>query len=166
MSKLPTKKPEVNEKDKYRKISNNNLDNKEPRKSLKFATVKNIEVNLKLSFNNHKKMEERKKSKKSTNKLEDKDKELRGNKKNFTKKPDNLDNKRKRNSVIIFKNSFNEKSNDSLMLDKTENKGKNILGKKISYTDQELNSLEYELAKEYDKRTYLKYYWSLLKKNI
>ena len=164
MSKLPTKKPEVNEKDKYRKISNNNLDNKKPRKSLKFATVKNIKVNLKLSFNNHEKMEERKKSKKSTNKLEDKDKELRGNKKNFTKKPDNLDNKRKRNSVIIFKNSFNEKSNDSLMLDKTENNGKNILGKKISYTDQELNSLEYELAKEYDKRTYLQYYWSLLKK--
>ena len=30
--------------------------------------------------------------------------------------------------------------------------------------DQELNSLEYELALELDKRTYFQYYWSLLKK--
>ena len=30
--------------------------------------------------------------------------------------------------------------------------------------DQELNSLEYQLAINFDKRTYLQYYWSLLKK--
>jgi len=30
--------------------------------------------------------------------------------------------------------------------------------------DQELNSLEYEFAVIYDKRTYIQYYWSLLKK--
>ena len=30
--------------------------------------------------------------------------------------------------------------------------------------DQELNSLEYPFALIYDKRTYFKYYWSLLKK--
>ena len=173
ISKLPIKKPEINDKNKYMKISNNNLEQKEPRKSLKFSTVKNIKVNLKLSFNNHEKMEVRKMSKKSTNKIEnkDKDKELRGNKKKSTEKHDNLDNKRKRNSVIIFKNSVNEKSNDSLMIEKTKNKEKEkekeektILDKKISYTDQELNSLNYELAKENDKRTYLQYYWSLLKK--
>ena len=30
--------------------------------------------------------------------------------------------------------------------------------------DQELNSLNYEHAKLLDKRTYIQYYWSLLKK--
>ena len=40
---------------------------------------------------------------------------------------------------------------------KTENKFKNL-------NDQELNSLEYEKALMIDKRSYLQYYWSLLKK--
>ena len=31
--------------------------------------------------------------------------------------------------------------------------------------DNELNSLEYEKALKYDKRTLFQYYWSLLKKN-
>ena len=34
-----------------------------------------------------------------------------------------------------------------------------------SLSDQELNTLEYELALELDKRTYFQYYWSLLKRN-
>ena len=36
--------------------------------------------------------------------------------------------------------------------------------KKNKHTENELNNLEYELALEKDKRTYLQYYWSLLKK--
>ena len=49
------------------------------------------------------------------------------------------------------------------------NKEKNI-GKDFKYidyknlNDQELNTLEYEIALIYDKRTYFQYYWSLLKK--
>ena len=38
-----------------------------------------------------------------------------------------------------------------------DNKYKNL-------NEQELNSLEYELALKYDKRTYFQYYWSLLKR--
>ena len=37
------------------------------------------------------------------------------------------------------------------------------LNKSIIYTDDEINSLPYELAKIYDKRTYCKYYISLIK---
>ena len=43
-----------------------------------------------------------------------------------------------------------------------------IINNKIKYinlNDQELNTLEYELAILIDKRTYFQYYWSLLKKN-
>ena len=49
------------------------------------------------------------------------------------------------------------------------NKSKNI-GKDFKYidyknlNDQELNTLEYEIALIYDKRNYFQYYWSLLKK--
>ena len=32
------------------------------------------------------------------------------------------------------------------------------------YTDQELNTLDYEMALKIDKRTYFQYYWALLKK--
>ena len=156
VSKLYTKRSEKKEKE-----TNKNQDKKEPRKSLKFSTVKNLKLNLKLSFNNHEKMELRKKSQFSANKLDNK--ELRKNKKESTKNPEYLNNRRKaRNSIQVFK--IKEKSNDSLILDKTVNNEKNIFGKKKSYTEQELNNLEYELAKEYDKRTFLQYYWSLLKK--
>jgi hypothetical protein len=37
--------------------------------------------------------------------------------------------------------------------------------KKKNYTDTELDELDYELAIIYDERTYLQYYWALLKKN-
>ena len=43
---------------------------------------------------------------------------------------------------------------------------KNLILNKIysNLNDEEINTLEYELAIIYDKRTYLQYYWSLLKK--
>ena len=45
---------------------------------------------------------------------------------------------------------------------------KNSIGSNILYrnlNDEELNTLEYTIALKIDKRTYLQYYWSLLKKN-
>ena len=40
----------------------------------------------------------------------------------------------------------------------------NIKNKKIiSYNDKEMNSLNYELAKKYNKRAYIQYYLLLLK---
>ena len=42
---------------------------------------------------------------------------------------------------------------------------KNAYSKDLkNLNDEELNTLEYEIALKYDKRSYFKYYWSLLKK--
>jgi hypothetical protein len=45
----------------------------------------------------------------------------------------------------------------------TKKKRKNLIYNN-NLKDQELNALEYELAVEIDKRTYLQYYWALLKR--
>ena len=86
------------------------------------------------------------------------------------------------NSKLIEKNSrlsFDRKSysNTNNLLIKRKNKTKkNKIENTFSFldiskkdsnktlTENELNILEYELALETDKRTYLQYYWSLLKK--
>ena len=67
------------------------------------------------------------------------------------------------------KNIIQQKSNDIYnhsYLDKNErvNLNKSIGFNLKRLNDQELNSLEYEQAKEFDKRTYSQYYISLLKK--
>ena len=55
-------------------------------------------------------------------------------------------------------NIFRNKSN-SIKIDGFVKNVKNVL----SYTDEELNNLEYKLALKYDKRKYCQYYYSLLK---
>ena len=51
------------------------------------------------------------------------------------------------------------------MIPSSKSEDKNALNEDFkNLNDQELNTLEYNLAIKYDKRTYLKYYWSLLKK--
>ena len=62
---------------------------------------------------------------------------------------------------IIHKN--NTKLNDNN--DKKEIINKKTLLHHLSLNDQELNSLEYKKAIKIDKRTYIQYYWSLIKKN-
>ena len=44
------------------------------------------------------------------------------------------------------------------------NINKNFISNIKTYNDQELNTMEYKSALKYDKRTFLQYYWSLLKK--
>ena len=76
----------------------------------------------------------------------------------------------KRNNKNILNNKSKEKINyyqSSKHILKTKSKFNNNLRKEFEYqnlNDQELNSLEYDLAIILDKRTYFQYYWSLLKK--
>ena len=58
-------------------------------------------------------------------------------------------------------NKRTTKASNYNILDKN-NAENNILYRNLN--DEELNSLEYEIALEIDKRTYFQYYWSLLKK--
>jgi hypothetical protein len=69
----------------------------------------------------------------------------------------NIDKKEKKSLPIKVKNKniISNKKND-----KSKNKEKND----FKYEDQELNDLDYKTAIKKDKRTYLQYYWCLLKK--
>ena len=68
--------------------------------------------------------------------------------------------KRKCNSMhlLLPSNKKSKKSIDKFTKKRSSNLNLNGL------TDHELNTLEYELAIEVDKRTYIQYYWSLLKR--
>ena len=78
---------------------------------------------------------------------------------NMNKKKGNTINiKNQRKSFMFGRNNKNEILKKSLSIDKIVEK----MAKK--YTSQELNSMEYKDALKNDKRTYLQYYWSLIKK--
>ena len=68
--------------------------------------------------------------------------------------------KRQKN-VMNCKRNKNNNINKTLEIYKKDKKTINIL----DYTDTELNSLAYKVALKKDKRTYIQYYCSLLKKN-
>ena len=73
-----------------------------------------------------------------------------------------IDTSSKRN---IFKIKKKSKFKGIFLKDNIRNKNKkNQLLMKNKYNDEELNSLEYEIALIVDKRTYCQYYWSLVKK--
>ena len=77
-------------------------------------------------------------------------------------KNNNIDINPQSNEIIIAqraKNKFNEKHN------KIKNKDKvpEPIKKLMSYSNEELNNLEYKLALKFDKRKYCEYYFSLLK---
>ena len=94
------------------------------------------------------------------------------NKKNQNEKT-NLFKSTKDNLIIKSKANIKTKkgqeiynsseNNFHLKTAKNNNEIKSEL-KKNKFNDEELNSLEYELALLIDKRTYFQYYWSLLKK--
>ena len=73
-----------------------------------------------------------------------------------------MNQKNKKNNIEIYKSKMiTEKemktSHQNLINKKSVQKTKNM-------NDEEINSLEYEMACMLDKRTYFQYYWSLLKK--
>ena len=96
---------------------------------------------------------------------------LKSEKKN--KKKQNINNsKAKEKKIEKIKTHKSSKSNDLIVYYNSKNllnTRKNSLNKiqDINYknlNDQEMNTLEYNDAIKYDKRTYFQYYWSLLKK--
>ena len=91
------------------------------------------------------------------------------NKNNFKKKKSTMIHD---NTKYSAKKEFKEDSKNSLNINHnyTQNihrESKSIFKnkKKLEFTDNELNSLSYQKALIYDKRTYLQYYISLLKAN-
>ena len=73
-------------------------------------------------------------------------------------------NKKNKLNALNSKNTFFEKIKKNKTKTKTKTKAKEYKVKYKNLNDQELNSLEYKLALKYDKRTYIHYYWSLLKR--
>ena len=67
------------------------------------------------------------------------------------------------NNLNFTKNKSGEKDPVKLDLDLDEKYCQNLFNPE-NYNDQELNTLDYNIAVYIDKRTYLQYYWSLLKK--
>ena len=80
----------------------------------------------------------------------------------------------KKEKIEIYKGKFKDLSYKKLnnissekMINKNKKDNLGILKKDARYkylNDQELNSLDYKLALEFDKRTLFQYYWSILKK--
>ena len=72
--------------------------------------------------------------------------------------------KNKRQQKLNKNSEINKKINNNATELKTFKKKNNILNtKKPKFTNEELNNMKYTIALIYDKRTYLEYYWSLLK---
>ena len=71
-------------------------------------------------------------------------------------------NDKKNNKKNYYKNNIYEKKQQIKSRKKEKENIKIELYKDLN--DQELNTLEYEIAIICDKRTYFQYYWSLLKK--
>ena len=89
------------------------------------------------------------------------------NKKNLSK---NIYTEIKNKNNKIQKSNY-KNSENKYFKNKVNNKIENIINKekifgKINnyFTNEELNTMSYEDALKFDKRTYLEYYWSLLKK--
>ena len=133
--------------------------------------IKKVEINNKNNiFENkiiskYKRKNKIKKMKLKNNKKEDKEKKDF----NLLIKDNNISN----NNDMIIKKSIG--SNDSLSIISNNiliNKSKKIIKSKLSeqdptiliYNDYELNSLDYQKALEIDKRKYLEYYISLIKR--
>ena len=76
------------------------------------------------------------------------------------------------NNVVIYNMPISDSSIKRFNSKKSKNKKQNIFKKsksnenimKNNLNDLELNTLKYKLALEIDKRTYIQYYFSLLKK--
>ena len=74
----------------------------------------------------------------------------------------NIKEKKKNNKNIIHKNYKNYEIKTERNINK--NKKRSLSNNSNNYNDQELNTLDYEIAIINDKRIYCQYYWSLLKR--
>ena len=136
------------------KIKNNSTKNSEIKKLSHFSLFSN-NLNIKISQNLKKNKSKKNKSDRAKNEPPKKDKKkTKKNLKNIsysTNREINSHGKSKHNTNII-------KKIDKIIIQKTFN-NKSI----YMMNDYELNNLEYEEAKKVDKRTFIEYYFSLLK---
>ena len=152
-----------NRKTKKDKKIKFNVDNEPPRKKRNITEIGSVprnKKNQKININNTKIS----KMVSSTNDLKQVKSEVLNINSNKKKR-----NKKLKDEKFFFsgENDLNTKKN---MKETEENNKKEILetgfDKRIkNFCDIELDELEYELAIIYDKRTYLQYYWSVLKQN-
>ena len=80
------------------------------------------------------------------------------------KKSFNKNIKGKNNNVIFYKKNINNKNEIIEKSKKKINKNVNNNNNILEYTDSEMNSLSYKEAIKYDKRNYIQYYFSLIKR--
>ena len=148
-----------------RKTLNNNI-TKNTRSKAMHLNIKNNTINL--GNKGNKKREINPKNKKDS----------LFKRKNLKKLNTNL-NKSKNNAYKYPKKTKQNSMNKKQMITGGNNKKNNLtqnlklnnqkiiekIRNILKYTDDEINNLEYELALQYDKRTYCQYYFSLLKTN-
>ena len=155
----PPKKKEIkhnkekNKKLKYSSDNNKIINSKvlNSRENLMNSMNKKININI-IPIT---KIEVKKANKKELNIFENKNKK---EDKLFVNKKVNINPKSNKNNICIIENyeiKTDVKNNNKKKIN--NNSFKNL-------NDQELNTMEYNYAILYDKRTYLEYYWSLLKK--
>ena len=149
--------------------------------------INNIDLLPKKKVRKYRKKHKKKNNFIETNVINDKNNEI-PNEKNISKKENNKDNppiKKRRNNKIHCINvnkTTNMKINGNIIVNKKEDKtdeeiksncNKTNLKKNdeiirkvkdiMDFTDDEINDLDFKQAINYDKRTYFKYYFSLLK---
>ena len=120
---------------------------------------KNPKKNRGKRNNNKIKLEPNKRKKNILNKskADEENKQIIKNKSNNNTSKKKIKNK----NNLIEETKGNKKKNRK----KTKNKSKLKNKEKIKYNDYELNSMSYKEALKNDKRSYIKYYFSLLKNN-
>ena len=131
-----------NKKNDYKKPGSSQ-DKKDKKKRIKKNSPKNIEYKPSLINSNEK----------INNNINIKANPVN---KNIYKKKSKSKNKNKSKDIKIYNDEKDNADND-------KDNSKNLILDK-SLNDEELNSLNYDNAIKIDKRTYLQYYWSLLKK--
>ena len=129
------------------------------------VNIKNSKYNLQnKKENRYKGKNQIKKMKLRDSKKEDKEKKYF----NVSIKEKNIKNKVEIRKGIISNEPLSNFSNSSLTIYKKDKIIKSKISKEVSkilkYNDYELNNLEYEKALEIDKRKYLEYYVSLIKR--
>jgi hypothetical protein len=170
------------------KVELNDSDNKKKEDIFTGKRMGNININIINNILSHHKHNPPIKKQKLIIKDQSKEKELEGSsqikKKKKNKNRKKVNNKTKNEtpkSISSYIPSFtNLKKSSNNQLKKTilnlnekkeENKNeqkkpdsKQPINKKEEYIDEELNTMDYKMALQHDKRNYWQYYWSLLKK--
>ena len=125
--------------------------------------VKNNEIKMNNNDNKVKKVKKKKIKRKRININNQKNKKLSSEQMNTINISDINKNKSIEDNPNNFRNSNNLKNNIKTVSQPTNKELVNKVKKVMEYTNEELNGLEYNLALQYDRRTFSQYYISLLK---